>query len=84
MANGDGKNNVDDILAEFSGQPDDNESATAMSSDMTGLSEIAPILIAAYQVYTAARLAAFSDMQAFQFARDYFTTMMKLSVESAG
>jgi hypothetical protein len=79
MANG--ENNVKDILDEFSEEPL-GESDMKSAPDSSGLSEITEILISAYQVYAAARIARFSEGQAFQFARDYFTTMMRMSAEA--
>lgn len=68
----DGINKIGEVLAEF-GESRENV------PDPTGLEDITEILTAAYQVYSAARISGFSDGQAFQFGRDYFTTMMQMA-----
>lgn len=52
--------------------------------DATGLDGILDVMGSARQVYNAARIARFTEDQAFQFARDYFTTMMRMSTERSG
>jgi len=48
-----------------------------------GLEEVTQILVAAHQVMAGARIAGFSEDQSFQFARDYFTNMMRFAVEQS-
>lgn len=51
--------------------------------DATGLDGVMDIMRGAFQVMTAAKLTGFSDPQAFQLTRDWFTTMMRISADSA-
>lgn len=51
--------------------------------DATGLDAVAGVMRGAFQVMTAARLTGFTDAQAFQLSRDWFTNMMRMSAESA-
>lgn len=52
--------------------------------DPTGLDGMTDIMVSARQVASAARIAGFTPDQALQFARDYFTTMLRISIERNG
>ena len=50
--------------------------------DATGLDAMLDIMRGAFQVMTAARITGFSEQQAFQLSRDWFTNMMRFSHEA--
>lgn len=52
--------------------------------DASGLDGVMDIMRGTFQVMTGAKLSGFSDSQAFQLARDWFTNMMHISAEAGG
>lgn len=50
--------------------------------DATGLDGVMDIMRGTFQVMTGAKLVGFTDAQAFQLCRDWFTNMMRISAEA--
>lgn len=62
---------------------DDDDGPPDPGFDATGLEGVMDIMRGAFQIMTGAKLAGFSDPQAFQLTRDWFTNMMHISLEQA-
>lgn len=61
-----------------------NDGADDPGFDSTGLDGIMDIMRGAHQIMSGAMLVGFTDQQAFQLARDFFTNMMRMSIEQQG
>ena len=67
---------------DFDDPAEDGAGAQAAGFDATGLDSVMDIMRGTHQVMTGAVLAGFTQAQAFQLARDWFTNMMRMSFEA--
>jgi hypothetical protein len=64
--------------------PANDGADTGAGFDATGLDGVMDMMRGAHQIMAAAHLSGFTPDQSFQFARDFFTTMMRMSIEQQG